>query len=182
MGGERTISLPFALLSYPFRSLHSHTSDQGIARAYLRPGRLGRILCPPAAPLDSLPAGRGCPLRKRFWGMWPGQFPRSSHLRVGPSPRPGNQNLTLQNTNYCCFQSSTAGVAGPCPGSPNNLHLWHFSHPWWGAGSRDPWVLRRREPLPGAQPGTGRCREAGRRWGRVGVCVRGGCKVKKGRI
>lgn len=73
-------------------------------------------------------------------------------------------------------------VAGPCPGSPNNQHLWHFSHPWWGAGSRDPWVLRRQEPLPGAQPGTGRCQEAGRGWGRVGVCVRGGCKVKKGRI
>lgn len=111
--------------------------------------RLGHILCLLAPPSE--PVGAHCTIAA--WGMQPGQFPMGSQLRVGPSPLRSDQNHTRQNINCCCFQRPTTH-AQPCPGTPNNQHRWTFSHPRWGACSRDPQLPPRHEPHPGTEPET----------------------------
>lgn len=86
------------------------------------PGHCGvKVSAPPVGPVQAGQAGAH-PLLARptlgalgahctiaAGGMQPGQFPRDSQLRVGPSPWQGDQNHTRQNINYCCFQSPTTG-------------------------------------------------------------------------
>lgn len=100
----------------------------------------------PGARLGTSPAFSLEPRRSTWHNHQPGNaaqaVPTDSLLRVGPLAWRGHWNHTWQNINYCCFQGPTShSGGGPCPGSPNNPHSWHFSHPCGELGHLTPQLL-----------------------------------------
>ena len=179
LGRQRTISFPFALLSHPFWSLHSHTGGQGRARVGWGASSARRRT------LGALPGGARVSIcaitaQECSWGSSHGAPSSGWDPLLGWTIRITLGKILI----IVASKAPLPADAGPCPGSSNNQRLWHFSHP------RLESPVGRVIPVPSLDESTswnpawdpqvpGGWWGLGQSWG---VCVGGECKVTTRRI